>query len=280
MSGRSLIRPSTPQSSSRRMSSASLTVQTWTATPVRAHVSRNGARPPASSRTFRHLKGSFGGLRTGQWTQDRYSASRVSSREAPVRMPVRSRAPRGGRACRTIRARRARWRRRADLVDCPLREDGIVDLQLDDERRRRVALQHLLQRRHAPPARETDTALRRRRGSRRRSPAKAARSESRHPAARAHRRSAPRSAAAVRGPIQRRVVVHDDDPVARQMDVELQPVGAERQPVIEGEERVLRPKRRPAAMRENLWSPSARDADGATTGNIQAPDAPWNPRNP
>ena len=40
----------------------------------------------------------------------------------------------------------------------------------------------------------------------------------------------------------------DDDPVAREVDVELEAVGAEREPVLEGRERVLGPQSRSAAM--------------------------------
>jgi hypothetical protein len=39
--------------------------------------------------------------------------------------------------------------------------------------------------------------------------------------------------------------------VGRQVHVELEPVGAGRQPNIEGRQRVLRPERRPAAVRED-----------------------------
>ena len=57
--------------------------------------------------------------------------------------------------------------------------------------------------------------------------------------------------APVRRPLQRRVVVDDDHAVARQVDVELEPVGAERQAVIEGREGVLGRERAPAAVREH-----------------------------
>ena len=39
--------------------------------------------------------------------------------------------------------------------------------------------------------------------------------------------------AEVRRPVERRVVMHDDDAVPRQADVELEAVGAERQAVVE-----------------------------------------------
>ena len=43
-------------------------------------------------------------------------------------------------------------------------------------------------------------------------------------------------------------MVHDDDTVAREVYIELEPVGSERQAVIEGEDRVLGPKGGAAAM--------------------------------
>ena len=43
--------------------------------------------------------------------------------------------------------------------------------------------------------------------------------------------------------------MHDDDAVARQVDVELEPVGAKREAVIERGDGVLRPERRAAAVR-------------------------------
>ena len=58
-------------------------------------------------------------------------------------------------------------------------------------------------------------------------------------------------AAPVRRALQRRVVMHDDDAVARQVHVELEAVGAERQAVVERRDRVLRPQRGAAAMRED-----------------------------
>jgi len=44
-------------------------------------------------------------------------------------------------------------------------------------------------------------------------------------------------------------VMHDDDAVTRQVDVELQPVRPEREAVIEREQRVLGPELRAAAVR-------------------------------
>ena len=57
------------------------------------------------------------------------------------------------------------------------------------------------------------------------------------------------------------VVVHDDDAVAREVDVELEPVGAERQAVVERRERVLRPqrRRRRGARRRAAATRSARE---------------------
>ena len=55
----------------------------------------------------------------------------------------------------------------------------------------------------------------------------------------------------VRRALERVVVVHDDDAVAREVDVELETVGAERQSVIERHHRVLGPERRAAAVGED-----------------------------
>jgi hypothetical protein len=49
--------------------------------------------------------------------------------------------------------------------------------------------------------------------------------------------------------------MHNDHVVARQPDIQLDPVGAERQAVIEGEKRVLGPKRGAPPMREDLRAP-------------------------
>ena len=44
--------------------------------------------------------------------------------------------------------------------------------------------------------------------------------------------------------------MNDDNAVAREVDVELEAIGAERETVVEGLDRVLRPERGAAAMRE------------------------------
>ncbi len=62
-------------------------------------------------------------------------------------------------------------------------------------------------------------------------------------------------AAAIRGAIYRTIVVHDDHAVARQVDVELEPISAQRHPVVEGEQRVLGAKRRAAAVGKHLGAP-------------------------
>ena len=103
----------------------------------------------------------------------------------------------------------------------------------------RIAAQHLRQRRNR--RRPVPRNSKRRDGDR---------SGSRRPAARA--RAAERAAIgprAVGRALERRVVVHDDDVVARQVDVELEAVGAERQAVIERREvcsRDAAPRRRDA----------------------------------
>jgi len=50
--------------------------------------------------------------------------------------------------------------------------------------------------------------------------------------------------------LERRVVMHHHDAVARQAHVELEAVGPDEQAVVEGEEGILGPQGRPAAMRE------------------------------
>ena len=57
---------------------------------------------------------------------------------------------------------------------------------------------------------------------------------------------------AIRRALQRLVVVHHHHAVAREVDVELQPVGPERQPMVERQQRVLGTKQGPAPMREHL----------------------------
>ena len=47
------------------------------------------------------------------------------------------------------------------------------------------------------------------------------------------------------------IVVNDDDAVAREVHVELEAVGAEREAVVERRDRVLRRQRAAAAMREH-----------------------------
>ena len=65
--------------------------------------------------------------------------------------------------------------------------------------------------------------------------------------------------ATARGPIERGVVMHHRHAVARQADVELEPVGADRKAVVERDERVFRAQLRPAAMREHQWRPERGD---------------------
>ena len=45
--------------------------------------------------------------------------------------------------------------------------------------------------------------------------------------------------------------MHDDDAVAREMDIQLEAVGAERKAVVEGRTGVLGRERAPAAVRED-----------------------------
>ena len=61
-------------------------------------------------------------------------------------------------------------------------------------------------------------------------------------------------AVSVGRPLQRGIVMHHDNAVARQVHIELDTVGAERETVIECKDCVLGAKRRPAAVREHLRS--------------------------
>ena len=63
---------------------------------------------------------------------------------------------------------------------------------------------------------------------------------------------------------ERPIVMHDDDAVAREADVELEAVGAERQAVVERGDRVLRRERAAAAMREHQGP--RRGEEGMTHG--------------
>ena len=49
--------------------------------------------------------------------------------------------------------------------------------------------------------------------------------------------------------IEQRIVVDDDDAVAREVDVELEPVSAKREAIVERGQGVLGPERRAASMR-------------------------------
>src|SRR3546814_15298438 len=55
------------------------------------------------------------------------------------------------------------------------------------------------------------------------------------------------------GRLQALIVVHDQHPVARQMHIEFDPVGAHLDGMGEGLQRVLGPKPRAAAMRDLKW---------------------------
>jgi hypothetical protein len=48
--------------------------------------------------------------------------------------------------------------------------------------------------------------------------------------------------------------VHDDDAVAREVNIELETVGTEGQPVIERHQRVFRPEGGATAMRIDEWA--------------------------
>jgi hypothetical protein len=55
--------------------------------------------------------------------------------------------------------------------------------------------------------------------------------------------------ASVRGSLEPGIVMDDDHAVPRKVHVQLEPVRAERKSMIERQNRVLGPQRRPAAMR-------------------------------
>jgi hypothetical protein len=57
------------------------------------------------------------------------------------------------------------------------------------------------------------------------------------------------------GPFEGPVVVHDHDAIARELNVELQAVYAERQSIVERGKRVFRSERGTAAVREHKWPP-------------------------
>ena len=77
------------------------------------------------------------------------------------------------------------------------------------------------------------------------------------------RRSLRDRSSRVRRPLEGRVVVDDDDAVAREVDVELEPIGAERQAVIERDDGVFGPQgpRRPDGRRRE-------DAKVADNGSV------------
>ena len=142
---------------------------------------------------------------------------------------------------------------------------GSFDLHLDDDR-------HVAITRRAPPPAS---------GRRRRWPRNGTRSRRVADSLRAGRKKYPASArassSAVRfaiGPVRFvvrssvAVVVHDDDAVARQVHVELEPIGAERQAVVERGDRVLRRERAAAAMREHQRPRRAERKDGATASVV------------
>ena len=252
--------PSTPQSSSRCMSAASFTVHTCTATPASwAYCTKRGETTRVAPDCSGTWNASFGGCRTGQRIHDRYRASRVSSREAPVRIArlVGARGAEDARAERSDRDAIERARG-ADLVDRLVRQDRIVDLELDDEERGRVAPQHVFQRRHAAGgAAETD------------------RSGSPRPAARARPRCAPPA-----GPwpfvVRSRVVswCTTTTPSRDRWTSNSSPSAPSDIPMVEGENRVLRPQGRPPAMREHLGPAKRQCGVWTRHGVILSPSAP------
>jgi len=140
------------------------------------------------------------------------------------------------------------------------RERRIVHLQFDDDWHVRVPRQHVGEHRHADPqsakrkrvaALEVIAGIRTRQlvgselGGR---PAK------------------------IRRPLERTVVVNDDDPVAREADVELEAVGAQPEPLVERRERVLWSERAASPMREHQPAPRLEETvelfRWSTQGNV------------
>ena len=131
--------------------------------------------------------------------------------------------------------------RSTDIVDRPAGQLCFRSLQLDDDTGRRVPLEHGTQAGDADPLAAERIAGhgRRRVGS--------------EAVPRVDARELIRAACSdrplrVRRALERVIVMNDDDTVARQMDVELDTVSAERQSMIERDHRVLRPKRRAATV--------------------------------
>ena len=241
-----LMRPSTPQRISRRMSSGSSTVQTFTGRPARCAWAMNRGEmivvAPARSGTWNSR---YDGRPSGQPTHERYSAQRASSREAPVEIRG-SYCARGVQHAPSERAERhaVDGAGRAHVVDRAPRELRLVHLELDDDRRRPGSASSTSRRRGTPSpcprnGNSAGPAARRR-------PEPVGRRQPLRSSARGERRD---EAGAAGRPIERVVVVHDDDAVAGEVDVELEAVGAEREAVIERGDRVLRTERRSAAMR-------------------------------
>jgi hypothetical protein len=56
------------------------------------------------------------------------------------------------------------------------------------------------------------------------------------------------------GPFEGPVVMHDHDAIAREVNVELQAIRAERQSIVERGKRIFRCERRAASVREHKWS--------------------------
>src|SRR5262245_26386862 len=149
---------------------------------------------------------------------------------------------------------------RAHDVDGSMRELGIVDLELDDDGGRGIAPEDALERRNTPgPAAksvEVEPGIQ---------PGERVRRLPRH------------RPASIRGSLQRGVVVDDDHAIAREVNVQFEPVRTEGQAVVEGEDRVLRPQQRPAPMREHLrprqrerWMTSRHDWVNSTLSAYQA----------
>ena len=137
--------------------------------------------------------------------------------------------------------------RLAHHIDRGVRELGAAHLQLDDDWNVAISVEHIRERRYAarsPPKR------------------KAIVTSEEIPRVRPRelvRRTLDEGPREVGRPCKRAVVVHDDDAVAREVDVELKTVGAQREATVEGHQRVLGRKRTAPAMRERQPTASTKE---------------------
>ena len=225
MSGRSEIIPSTPQSNKRRMSSRSLTTHTCRTWPClwtcRTNAGDTTRMRPAYSGTW---KATYGwSLIHGHRTHDRCSVQRASllrragdhlrdarrgSRRSSPGRTIRRRCDRSASALSNRRRHRARQLR-------------LAALHLDDDARRRMPRQHVIEQRHADAL-----AAKRMR-------AVELEAEARIDARELGGGQGADGAGAIGRAIERGVVNDDGNAVGGELDVDLEAVGAERHAVVD-----------------------------------------------